>query len=356
VVTGGGEPTTYDAGTGRSGDPPPPPPIARYDDGVIAIDTLTGGMTSVTAGYLLDAPRPALIECGPALSIDNVVAGLHALGMDPDDLAYLVLTHIHLDHAGGAGDVAAAFPTATIVVSEVGAKHLEDPTRLNASANQVYGELYDTVYGACTPIEARRLLAVADGDRLDLGGGRQLELLYTPGHAKHHVGVHDLGTDAIFSGDSVGVKLPGMSHIRPATPPADFHLEAALASLQRYVDREPSRVYLAHYGPVDPPDVALHDAIDRLRLWAATAESAYREGPAAVRARDELAGGPTGTELDHVAETLRRRFEEEFDASTQVDDPDAAARIELLSSYGSNAAGLLRYFHRRDAGSLTDVG
>jgi glyoxylase-like metal-dependent hydrolase (beta-lactamase superfamily II) len=322
------------------------PPVERYDDGVLAIDTMTGGMTSVTAGYLLAAPRPALIECGPALAVDNVIAGLRSLGMDPDDLAYLVLTHIHLDHAGGAGDVAAAFPNARIVVSEVGARHLHDPARLNASAGQVYGELYDTVYGACTPIEAARIEGVADGDLLDLGGGRTLEMLYTPGHAKHHVGVHDSETGAIFSGDSVGVKLPGMTHIRPATPPADFHLEAALASLDRYRDREPARVYLAHYGPVDPPDAALDEAVDRLRLWAATAEGAYRES---------IAGGPTGTELDHVAETLRHRFQDEVD-TTGLDDPDVDDRIELLSGFASNAAGLLRYFHRRDEGTLTAVG
>lgn len=333
-----------------------PPPIERFDDGVLAIDTLTGGMTSVTAGYLLDAPRPALIECGPALTIDHVVRGLHAVGMDPEDLAYLVLTHIHLDHAGGAGDVAAAFPDATVVVSEVGARHLHDPSRLNRSARQVYGELHDTVYGDCTPIDAERIVGVADGDVLDLGGGRELELLYTPGHAKHHVGVHDSDTGAIFSGDSVGVKLPGMTHIRPATPPADFHLDAALASLARYVEREPSRVYLAHYGPVDPPEQALQEAIDRLRLWAATAEEAYRAGPEAAAARHEIAGGPTGTELDHVAETLRRRFADEFDPAAAGADEHATRRIDLLSGYESNAAGLLRYFHRRDEGTLTAVG
>jgi glyoxylase-like metal-dependent hydrolase (beta-lactamase superfamily II) len=338
--------TPPDEGPPRRDDAPAPP-VERYDDGVVAIDTMTGGMTSVTAGYLLDAPRPTLIECGPALSVDHLLAGLRSLGMDPDDLAYLVLTHIHLDHAGGAGDVAAAFPAATVVVSEVGARHLHDPARLNASAERVYGELYGSVYGACTPIDADRIVGVADGDTLDLGAGRTLELLYTPGHAKHHVGVHDHGTGAIFSGDSVGVKLPGMTHIRPATPPADFHLEAALASLDRYRERSPSRVYLAHYGPVDPPDAALDEAIDRLRLWAATAESAYR---------DQIAGGPTGTELDHVAETLRHRFEDEVDLAASTDDPAVAGRIELLSSFTSNAAGLLRYFQRRDAGTLTDVG
>jgi glyoxylase-like metal-dependent hydrolase (beta-lactamase superfamily II) len=331
-------------------DAPPPPPVERYDDGVVAIDTLTAGMSHVTAGYLLAAPRPALIECGPARSVENLISGLRAAGMDPDDLAYLVLTHIHLDHAGGAGDVAAAFPHATIVVSEVGARHLHDPARLNRSASQVYGELYETVYGPCTPIEADRILGVTDGDTLDLGGGRTLELIYTPGHAKHHVGVHDSETEAIFSGDSVGVKLPGMRHLRPATPPADFHLEAALDSLERYRLREPARIYLAHYGPVDPPDEALAEADERLRLWASTAEAAYRE------ALVEVGAPPTGTELDHVAETLRRRFADEVDVASVPDDPVAAERLELLSGVESNAAGLLRYFQRRDDGTLTEVG
>lgn len=316
------------------------PPVETFDDGVVAIDTLTGGMTSVTAGYLLPAPRPALIECGPALSVDHLIAGLRSLGMDPDDLAYLVVTHIHLDHAGGAGDIAAAFPDATVVVSEVGARHLHDPERLNASANRVYGPLFDTVYGACTPIGAERLRGVADGDTIDLGGGRVLELLYTPGHAKHHIGIHDSGTGAIFSGDSVGVRLPGMNYIRPATPPADFHLDAALESISRYRHREPERVYLAHYGPVDPPGEALAEADERLRLWAATAEAAYHES----------------SELDHVAETLRQRFRDEIDAASVADDPQAVERLELLSGYESNAAGLVRYFTRRDDGTLTPVG
>ncbi len=330
-----------DGGTDRRTDHEGPlPPIERYDDGVLAVDTLTGGMTSVTAGYLLTAPRPALIECGPARPVQALIRGLRSLGMDPDDLAFLILTHIHLDHAGGAGDVAAAFPNATIVVSEVGARHLHDPTRLNRSAGQVYGPLFDTVYGACTPIEAARIRGVADGDELELGGGRTLRLLYTPGHAKHHVGVHDDATGALFSGDSVGVKLPGMPVLRPATPPADFHLEAALASIDRYRRLEPERVYLAHYGPVDPPAEALAEADERLRLWAATAEAAYHES----------------SELDHVTETLAARFADELNPAALADDPEALERLALLNDVRSNAAGLLRYFQRRDDGTLTEVG
>src|SRR5688572_8900441 len=137
--------------------------------GLRAIDTLTAGMTKVTAGYLIDAPRPTLVECGPALSIENVITALNGLGLDAGDLAYLVLSHIHLDHAGGAGDIARAFPSATIVVSEVGARHLVDPERLNASSRRVYGDLMDQVYGECTPIAPERVRGVADGERLDMG-------------------------------------------------------------------------------------------------------------------------------------------------------------------------------------------
>lgn len=315
--------------------------IERHDDqGVISVDTFTGGMSHVTAGFLLTGPRPTLVETGPALAVDRLLEGLAALGMAAEDLAAIVLTHIHLDHAGGAGDVAAAFPAAEVVVCDVGARHLHDPERLNASARRVYGPLHDRVYGDCTPIEAARIRAVEDGDLVDLGGGRHLEVMYTPGHAKHHIGLFDTHTGAIYSGDSVGVKLPGMTRIRPATPPADFHLQAALASLDRYRERDPSRLFLAHYGPVDPPLDALDEASDRLRLWAETAEAAW------------YASG----EMDHVVETLAQRFADEMDPDAVADDPDGLERLELLSGAESNAAGLVRYFQRRDDGSLTPVG
>lgn len=313
---------------------------AHPDQGVVSIDTFTGGMSHVTAGFLLTGPRPTLVETGPALAVDRLLASLEEIGLEADDLAAIVLTHIHLDHAGGAGDVAAAFPNAHVVVCDVGARHLHDPSRLNSSARTVYGPLHDTVYGDCTPIDATRIRAVEDGDLIDLGGGRQLEVMYTPGHAKHHIGLFDTHTGAIYSGDSVGVKLPGMVAIRPATPPADFHLDAALASLDRYRERDPSRLFLAHYGPVDPPMAALREATDRLRLWAETAEQAW------------YASG----ELDHVAETLATRFADEVDQDAIADDEDGLQRLELLSGARSNAAGLVRWLQRRDDGTLTPVG
>lgn len=309
--------------------------IEPLPGGLTAIDTRTAGMANVTAGYLIEAPRPALVECGPALSVDNVIERLRALGMDPDDLAFLVLSHIHLDHAGGAGDIAQAFPSAQIVVSDVGARHLVEPERLNASSRRVYGELMDTVYGECTPVEQTRVRGVTDGEHLDLGGGRQLELLYTPGHAKHHIAAFDPDTGALFVGDSVGVRMPGMARIRPATPPPDFDLVLAQRTLDRYRALAPARVYLAHYGQVDPPDEALAEAADQLAAWFETAEAAWAEH----------------SELDHVADTLARRFAD--DTLEPTADREAADRVELLSGVESNAAGLLRYLHLRAEGRVT---
>ncbi|MBA2729276.1 MAG: MBL fold metallo-hydrolase [Euzebyaceae bacterium] len=304
----------------------------QLPDGIRAIDTMTAGVTKVTAGYLLDAARPTLVECGPALSVQHVIDGLRDLGMDPGDLAYLVLSHIHLDHAGGAGDVARAFPSATIVVSEIGARHLVDPERLNNSSRRVYGDLMDSVYGDCTPIAPERVRGVGDGERLDLGGGRRLLLLHTPGHAKHHIAAYDDDSGALFVGDSVGVKLPGMTMIRPATPPPDFDLVLAHRTLDRYKALAPKVVYLAHYGAVDPPLEALNEADERLRLWAGTAEAAYAEH----------------AELDHVTDTLARRFADDIDSASE--DPDVEARVTLLSGYASNAMGLMRYFDLRAQG------
>ncbi len=307
-------------------------PTTRLPDDIVQLDTLTAGMTQVTAGFLVLAPRPALIECGPALSITSVIQGLHSLGMGADDLAYLVLSHIHLDHAGGAGDIAAAFPRATIVCSDVGVRHLVDPSRLNASSARVYGPLYDRVYGACTPIEPNRLLAVGSARQLDLGAGRRLDLFPAPGHAKHHIGIHEPDTGDLFVGDSVGVKLPGMPIIRPATPPPDFDHVLAQATLDTYRALNPSRVHLAHYGLVDPPDQSLVEAKERLTLWVDVAEVAWRHDH----------------DLDHVAETLGARFSAEIDPDPK--DLDAERRLELLSGVRSNAMGLTRYFQMRDEG------
>jgi glyoxylase-like metal-dependent hydrolase (beta-lactamase superfamily II) len=294
--------------------------------GVTGIDTNMGGVSEITAGFLLAGERPALVETGPAKVASAVAAGVTEAGLDPADLAWIVVTHIHLDHAGGVGDLVRTFPNATVVVHPAGARHLVDPERLLASSARVYGPLMDTVYGGLTPVEAGRVKAADDGEVLDLGG-RRLELLHAPGHAKHHLAVFEPDLGVLFAGDGVGVLLPSTGVLRPATPPPDFDRDLAVASLRRFADRNPAHLVLTHFGPITPPAERLVEAEDKLRRWCATAEQAAAEH---------------GPELDHIEAALRERFERE--EGHEAGDPE---RFELLNSYHSNAAGLLRWIQQR---------
>jgi len=280
--------------------------------GVFQIDTLLGGWERVTAGYLVEGPPPMLVETGSQSSVPALLAALDELGVGPDGLAGVVVTHIHLDHAGGVGDVATAFPGATVYVHPLGARHLADPARLVDSAGRVYGDLLDSLYGRLTPTAAERIVALEDGD-----AAGTLTAVHSPGHAKHHLALHDEGSGLLFAGDAVGVKLPDVGVLRPATPPPDFDLDLALSSLRRFGERRPSALALAHYGVLpDPPADALAEAAEALREWAGVAERAWR--------------GETDVE-----EALAARF----GASHE--------RVEILNGIHSNAAGLRRWLDKR---------
>jgi glyoxylase-like metal-dependent hydrolase (beta-lactamase superfamily II) len=277
----------------------------------------------VTAGYLVEGERPVLVETGAQSSVDVLLASLAALGVGPNDLAGVVVTHIHLDHAGGVGDVAAAFPNATVYVHEKGARHLADPTRLVASAALVYGDLLDSLYGRLTPTPQDRLHVLEDLEEIDLGGGRALVAVDSPGHAKHHLALHDTGSGILFAGDAVGVRLPDVGVLRPATPPPDFDLLQARHSLARFAERSPTGIALAHYGLLDDPAALLAEADEVLVSWAEVAEAAWRAD-------------------EDVADALSERF-----ALTGV-PAEHLEKAEVLSGVHSNAAGLRRYFETKD--------
>ena len=260
-----------------------------------------------------------------------ILEALAGLDIGPNDLAAVLVTHIHLDHAGGVGDVAAAFPSAVVYVHEHGARHLVDPERLIASAAQVYGGLIDSLYGRLAPTPEDRVHVLYDGDTVDLGDGRTLTAIDSPGHAKHHLGFVDSQSGILFAGDAVGVKLPGGGALRPATPPPDFDLEQALNSLRRFAAASPTRIALAHYGivPTDP-EVLLDEAAETLTHWAEEAErlcrrrghrrcvdEAFRRGPIGSRGgpacaardleRDPLERGGPATVADEASGTAAER-------------------------------------------------
>jgi glyoxylase-like metal-dependent hydrolase (beta-lactamase superfamily II) len=293
--------------------------------GVAQIDTLLGGWERVTAGYLLEGPAPALVETGSQSSVPALLRALDGLGVGPSDLAAIVVTHIHLDHAGGVGDLVRTFPEATVYVHELGARHLVDPARLVASAARVYGPLLDSLYGRLEPTPAERVRVLGDGEELAIGPNRSLVAVDSPGHAKHHLGLHDTGSGILFVGDAVGVRLPDVGVLRPATPPPDFDLELALRSLRRFAERQPSALALAHYGvlPADP-ETALAEAESTLSAWAEVAERAF------------LAG-----------EDVEGALEQAFGSELSGLDPAERDKAETLSGVHSNAAGLARWLSLR---------
>jgi glyoxylase-like metal-dependent hydrolase (beta-lactamase superfamily II) len=296
----------------------------RIADGVVELDTMLGGWSKVTAGYLIEGAAPVLVETGAQSSVPTLLAALQELGIGANDLAGVVVTHIHLDHAGGVGDVAAAFPNATVYVHEKGARHLADPTRLVASAALVYGELLDSLYGRLTATPADRLHVLEDLETIDVGGGRTLTAVDSPGHAKHHLALHDSSSGILFAGDAVGVRLPDIGVLRPATPPPDFDLVQARTSLAKFAARHPSGIALAHYGLLDDPASLLAEADEVLVSWAEVAEAAWRAD-------------------EDIADALTARF-----ALTGVAD-EHLEKAEVLSGVHSNAAGLRRFFETREA-------
>ena len=214
-----------------------PLPMGAGDGGVTAlghevfqIDTRMAGFDRITAGYLIRSGRPCLVETGTAPSAPVVAGALAGLGVGPGDLATVVVTHIHMDHAGGVGDAAARYPQAEIVVHERGARHLADPSRLMASARQVYGDALGPLFGELAPTPPDRIRALAERGTVDLGDGRRLDSHYSPGHAKHHIGLIDSVSGDLYVGDAAGVFIPETGDLRPATPPPDFDQALALAS------------------------------------------------------------------------------------------------------------------------------
>jgi glyoxylase-like metal-dependent hydrolase (beta-lactamase superfamily II) len=290
------------------------------------IDTLLGGWEEVNSVFLIEADQPCLVETGPQMDAAKVIEALSRHGLDADDLAWVVLTHIHLDHAGGVGEVARQFPMARVVCHPRGLRHLSDPTRLIAAASHVYGSALDSLYGRMTAVPSDRLVAAEDGRILDLGRGKELLLVHSPGHAKHHIGVLEMEAGVLLVGDAVGVKLPGAGPLRPATPPDDFDLTLAIGSLHKFLELRPRQLILTHFGSAGEPEQVLREAEDQLRIWTTIARDAYQEQP----------------EIDHIEQALRQRL-----GHPEGAEPTRLPAADTLNGIPSNAAGMFGWLERQ---------
>jgi glyoxylase-like metal-dependent hydrolase (beta-lactamase superfamily II) len=224
------------------------------------IDLYFAGANHQIGAYLLDSPAgPVLFDCGPASTLPALRAGLRERGVELGEIRHLLLSHIHLDHAGAAGAIVRENPDLTVWVSEIGAPHLVDPSRLERSARRIYGEAFDALWGELAPVPEGNV-RIADGNVLGW------EAFPTPGHASHHVCYFRDGT--LLAGDACGVRVQPSVHILPVAPPPDIDLEAWHETIAQVERRAPDRLALIHFGVETGVSDHLQRLGDELDLWA----------------------------------------------------------------------------------------
>ena len=234
------------------------------------------------AAWLLPGEEPTLVDCGPSTCVQALDAGLAALGLELEDVRHLVLTHIHLDHAGAAGGLVRRHPGLRVHVSEIGAPHLADPARLEASARRLYGDDFDRLWGELVPVPE---------ENIELAGERVagMDAWPTPGHASHHV-TYLTADGSCFSGDVAGVRIPPSAYVAPVAPPPDIDVEAWERSIASIEERRPAGLFLPHFGPFEDVDEHLAALRVALAAWSERARSGMSAEEFAQAAREELVG------------------------------------------------------------------
>jgi glyoxylase-like metal-dependent hydrolase (beta-lactamase superfamily II) len=243
---------------------------------VYTVDTELLESPGVMSAYLLDADEPALVDTGAATATEAVLSALDAVGIAPEDLAYVIPTHVHLDHGGAAGALARECPNATVLVHERGRPYLTDDGRIDrlvASARNALGPVADA-YGEPEPVPDPRCETLADGETVDLGD-RTLTAIDAPGHAPHQLCFLDSGSSALFAADAAGMFLG--DELYPTTPPPDFDPDATVATVERLRGYSPERVLYGHFGSREDADAALAAYADLVPEWVEVVRQ-YRDG------------------------------------------------------------------------------
>jgi glyoxylase-like metal-dependent hydrolase (beta-lactamase superfamily II) len=311
--------------------------VAQETPEIIPIDLTYLGAAEIICSFASPAGDNGciLLETGPASCCENLVAGLATIGYSIRQLRAIFVTHIHLDHSGGTGTLARA-AECPVYVHPHGAPHLANPSRLLASAQRIYGDRMEQLWGCTLPVPEKQVRAVADGESIGCGN-LEVRALYTPGHANHHV-AWQLGK-AVVTGDVAGVRFPGSRHVLPPTPPPDIDLDAWFASISRIRQLNPEQLLLTHFGSFTDCNAHLDQLVMRLRRWQDITARLLTEGGS----RTELAAELAVLDSKEMATNGVAR--------------DAAERYRRLCPMADNADGLARFWERsRSCPSSTDPG
>ncbi|WP_181685045.1 MBL fold metallo-hydrolase [Halorhabdus salina] len=258
------------------------------------VDTGMYEVASYGSVYILDAERPTIVETGIGTHHDRILKAIDTVGLAPEDVEMIAVTHVHLDHAGGAGFLAEACPNATIGAHEIGAPHLVDPGQLWAGTKRAVGDQI-THYVEPDPVPGERIRKITDGDEIDLGD-HTLIAHHAPGHAPHQVVFEDPDNDAVFTGDGAGLYVPERDRAEPSSPPPDFDLEQALKDIQTIQGIAPETLLYSHFGPARRTH-QLDGYARRLGDWVQTVTTARAELGDDESVIEHFAGETDATEI-----------------------------------------------------------
>ncbi|MFB6146356.1 MAG: MBL fold metallo-hydrolase, partial [Halobacteriaceae archaeon] len=264
-------------------------PVPDSSD-VYYLDTGMYDVSAYGSVYVVDAERPAVVDTGTGTNRDRIFDALDRLDVGGDDLAHVLPTHVHLDHAGGAGYLAAEYPGATVRTHERGVRHLVDPERLVAGTKAAVGDQW-RYYVDPEPVPEDRIEGLGDGDVVDLGD-RALHVTEAPGHAPHQVTFHDDGDDVLFAGDAAGIYSPDVDRMFPTSPPPQFGLEGCVDDLDRIREQAPDTLCFGHFGPAAYDPALLDEYETVLREWVARVEDVHAGTGDEAETVERLAGDP----------------------------------------------------------------
>lgn len=234
-------------------------------------DHWMGRPRSIATALLESDGHRAIVDPGPGSTLDTLRKGLGAHGVSVHDLDAILLTHIHLDHAGSSGALARENPRVAVYVHKLGAPHMMDPAKLLASAARLWPDNLDELFGEVLPVAESNLRILEGGETITLGS-RKIEVAYTPGHASHHVSYFDNVEGVAFVGDTTGIRIEGHSYVMPATPPPDIDLRLWDSSFATILERKPKRLFLTHFGFSENPAAHIAQFRERLHRWMETTE------------------------------------------------------------------------------------
>jgi glyoxylase-like metal-dependent hydrolase (beta-lactamase superfamily II) len=264
------------------------------------VDLEPAGIRNFIASYILKGKEVAIVESGPTSAVPNLLASLKQLKIDLEKVAYVAVSHIHLDHGGGIGKLLRHLPKAKVIVHPRGAPHLINTEKLWQQSQAVMGKMAE-VYGPPEPIPEERIIAAADGMTFDVGNNVELRVIETLGHASHHQSYYEPLTEGIFPGDAAGIYLNQFDVTVPTTP-APFRLDIALASLDKLISLKPKFLYYTHFGKANNAVEKLRAYAQQLRLWAKSTKEglAGKEDLEAIRRRIIASDKAVQKSLGHI--------------------------------------------------------